>query len=188
MSCERWEEERAKLHALAAAEGTEVDPIVEDVVIGLRLLGFPTVGSCQGHVEPDIYPDGETEERHPYVGISRRVRARRFLYGWAPGQFVSPLWSREVRGSKRERHYMATLGWHVHRPMRDRLRELLDEFRVESGRDSLLFRVQANWHGVRLWPHERPDGPQIELTEENLARYHEELLALGAFLRHRVCG
>lgn len=188
MSCEQWEEERAKLHVLAEHSGIELDPLVEDACIGLRCLGFPTSGSCQGHLEPETYPDGESSPLYPHIGFRRPFRPSRFIYGLEPGQLVSPLWAREVRGNQRERHYMAHLAWNIYRPLGDRLRELLEEFRVESGRERLLFHVRADWTGVYLEPYEQPDGPWIEVTETNLARYHDELLALGAYLKRRVCG
>jgi hypothetical protein len=188
MSCERWEVERAKLQALAERCGIAMDPLVENACIGLRCLGFPTAGSCQGHLEPETYPDGDSSPLYPHIGFRRPFLPSRFIWGWEPGQIVSPLWAREARGNKRERHYMANLAWNLYRPMSERLRELLEEFQVESGRDQLLFRVTADWTGVDLLPNEQPDYPWIEITEANLARYHEELIALGAYLKRRLCG
>jgi hypothetical protein len=187
VSCEEWEKQRAELHAISEDYGVPIDPLVEDAVIGLRCLGFPTFGSCQGHIEPETYPDGQSAQLYPHIGIRRRFLPSRFVYGWEPGEFISPLWVRRVRGNERERHYMAHLAWNVYRPMRDRLLVLLEEFRVESGRSQLLFRVKADWTGVDIEPHEQPGGPWIETTNANLARYHAELIALGVFLKRRVC-
>lgn len=180
-----WERAKAELEAIVAREGTILDPLVAEAVIGLRCLGFPTFGSCQGHLEPEELSDGLVAEHYPHIGFRRPFLPSRFLCGDGIGG-LSALWLRTIRGTQHERHYMAVLAWRVYRPMRFRLLDLQEEFRATTGRDRLLFTFRTSWEGVDMEPHEQPDGPWIEQTEENLTRYQEELIAFGAFLRDKV--
>ncbi len=170
VAAKTWEEAEGELHALAAAEGTRIDPAVSDLVVALRLLGFPTIGSCEGHLEPDE----EGEKREPYVGIRFRL-ARRFIFGAGPSG-LSPLWLSPRDASKRERSYLAALAWKVNRPAVLQLREYLDEFCSETSRGTTFLCVRGSWRGV--WIESAPVD-----DEQTLAAVHAELRGFGQFLR-----
>lgn len=168
-----WEEAEQELRALAAAEGTQIDPAVSDLVVALRLLGFTTIGSCEGHLEPD--EDGE--RREPYVAIRPRL-ARRFIFGDGPGG-VSRLWVDPREATGRDRAYLTALAWRVNRPVALRLRYYLDEFSSTALSGASMLRVKASWRGVRLEPATSID------DAESLAAAQAELRAFGEFLRRQ---
>lgn len=173
MAAQTWKEAEGELHALAAAERTRIDPAVSDLVVALRLLGFPTIGSCEGHLEPD----DEGEKREPYVAIRLRL-ARRFIFGDSPGG-LSPLWLSPKQASKRERSYLAALTWKVNRPVALQLRRYIDDFRSETSRGTTLLRVRCSWRGVRIESAIPVDDAQA------LAVVHAELRGFGQFLRRQ---
>lgn len=174
MAEQTWEEAADDLHALAAAEGTRIDPAVAELVVALRLLGFLTIGSCEGHLEPDE----EGERREPYVAIRLRL-AKRFIFGDGPGG-LSPLWFSPKEASKRERAYLAALAWKVNRPVALRLRQYIYEFCSDTRRDGTLLCVRGSWRGVRIESAVPVDDVQ------SLAAFHAELRAFGQFLRRRL--
>ena len=45
-----WREAELELQA-EISEGEPIDPGGTELVVALRLLGFPTIGSCEGHEE-----------------------------------------------------------------------------------------------------------------------------------------
>jgi hypothetical protein len=169
---ERWERiERALLEGIGEEE-SPLDEGVRDLVVGLRLLGFPTIGSCEGH------PVAAGEELMlPFVGM-RYGLPRRFERDPVT-DMPSPLWLDPSLASPRERWYMAALGWRVYRPMTWRLRGLLERYRVDD------FHVSSTWSGLTLEPREPDDLDSLPEAEVNglIRQWGDQLRSFGVCLR-----
>ncbi len=56
-SQQTWIEEEQRVAAITDALGKGVDEGIKDIVIALRVFGFPTAASCEGHFAwGDLYP------------------------------------------------------------------------------------------------------------------------------------
>ena len=175
----RWDKAVRDLRQ-EAAEAWE-NPLDEEIIelaVALRLLGFPTIGSCAGH------PVVEGKELcAPFVGMRWRM-ASRFE---RDDDEVNKRWYEPDTRSKRERHYLALLAWRRYRPLAWRLRELLALAAPLDGRPCSLH-VYAGWWGITLGPKESEPLETLPAEEATLriAVYRKEMLAFGRFLHHRV--
>lgn len=170
---EQWDwMERALLEGIEEPEAP-LDEGVHDLVVALRLLGFPTIGSCEGHPTRAGQP-----LMLPFVGI-RFGLPRRFERDPVT-DMPSPLWLDPSLASPRERAYMAALGWRVYRPMTWGLRELLERYGLDCD-----YHVSATWSGLTLEPREPADFERLPEDEINalIQRWGDQLRELGASLR-----
>lgn len=182
-----WERMRSELLSIGAGDPEDpgVEPGVLELVTALRLLGLPTVGSCEGHLIDD-----RDELPTPYVGIGKLL-PRRFL----AGDDEDSLYFHTERCSPRERAYLAALGWHRYRPIGWQLRELLDGFYAEQGTPAgeRRLRVRAAWWGCAIEMADLADlDSYAELADrdpdaagELNLRCREQLIALGDYLKRR---
>ncbi|GER84439.1 hypothetical protein KTAU_30750 [Thermogemmatispora aurantia] len=69
-----WQQACDALAQLTDALGTPIDPGIVETVVLLILLGFPTVPSCEGHLDHGT--------PYPWVTVVDRALQRRFLQQW----------------------------------------------------------------------------------------------------------
>src|SRR5579875_1408348 len=69
-----WQQACDALAQLTDAPGTPIDPGIVETVVLLILLGFPTVQSCEGHLDHST--------AYPWVMVAEHALQRRFLQQW----------------------------------------------------------------------------------------------------------
>jgi hypothetical protein len=85
-----WEESRLTVEQITDGLGKGVDPGIKETVVALMVYGFPTTGSCEGHLEWGLpYPwveigepepaDRQTNEQHKREWVRANLRQQQRL-------------------------------------------------------------------------------------------------------------
>jgi hypothetical protein len=88
-----WEAQGRLLRAHAARSGEPLDEETVEALVGLNLLGFPTVGSCGGHETPEL--------EGPWIYMRLRPPYRLSDERWAA------VWNDPGCASREERRFLA---------------------------------------------------------------------------------
>lgn len=172
-----WHEAELELRA-EVSKDEPLDPGVLELVVALRLLGFPTIGSCEGHEEQ--------LDALPFVGCRYRL-AGRFERDEADGA-PNRRWLDPSSCNERERTYLAAVTWRWYRPLALQLRELLAEFYLSNDSNCRCLHVRANHWGLTLEPSSIPSEIELLGSEQaaRVAHLREETRSFGSFLHQRL--
>ncbi len=180
-----WQEACAAFAQQTDALGTPIDPGIFETVVLLNLLGFPTVQSCEGHLDHGT--------PYSWVTVVDRALQRRYLHQW---QQVCQLQEQAYRsgdpaaldGSYRAlaELQLAQAQWNQEETLRARLMELLDAFYDQQPCRCPATRllVQRHHPGLyRIRPVYAADPPPEALRASSLERGQEEMRAWTRALR-----
>ncbi len=156
MSPKTWEDAVQEVEGLADRLGKPIDPLIRPVVSALRAHGFPTTGSCQGHLsrghpypwieitppQPTATDPRAAQEEVRRSGILLRAHLTTFLEGFYSTRPAS--------------RHSTRLGFHF----------------FPFG----LFRLQSV--GAEILPYERTEIRRARITE-----YRAEAASFGQYLR-----
>jgi hypothetical protein len=202
-----WQRELQRLEKVGDKLGYRVDPGIKDTVVAFILNGFPTYGSCEGHLEERR---GKMIKLHPYIAVGLGEPDERFIseaeirqgiadqFGIAPDE----IHENDAAGSAywkyiREHDIQETEEFKAVRAKNEILRkefaEVFEEFYRQKGEsdERLLsirdlgpvghFRIEdAKKNPIK----EIPEG-KLETLREELAREQAEMAAFAKFLRER---
>ncbi|RAQ94635.1 hypothetical protein [Thermogemmatispora tikiterensis] len=180
-----WQEACEALARLTDALGTPIDPGIVETVVLLNLLGFPTVQSCEGHL--DHGPP------YPWVTVVDRALQQRFLQQWQQVCQFQEQAHRSGHPADVDRSYralaelqVAQAQWKQEETLRARLIELLDAFYDQQPCRCPATRllVQRHHPGLyRIRPVYATDPPPEALRASYLERGQEEMRAWTRSLR-----
>lgn len=191
---ERWDLDKERSYAdelaivdrITDGHGTAVDKAIREPVAALRLLGFPTSQSCEGHLERALpypwvdvgeYPSGGELDRMSRMSSSE-------IAAWRESALLaSDLEERIRRGEVEEQRLLDT-----NERYRLRLLTVLDQFyarRVGAHRYRLLMDGHCQFGTFRLQSvgAETANLMNQEGKEGALHRFRKEMPDFGEYLR-----
>jgi hypothetical protein len=182
-----WESAKQDVDRIVDKLGKRIDEKIKPLVLGLRVFGFETTGSCEGHREyARSYPWIEVESRAALrIGGDARfkeleARARASL-------------GHGVEMSKRDQEEQQTMIEAI-RDENEKESRRLERFLVEcsGGRqlEALGVKIERGpWNQIRVTPHAPSPSATRQSSEEDegrkLASYQHRMLQIGEMLRRR---
>ena len=164
-----------------------IDREIIELVCALNVFGVRTQASCAGHPERMFDPPPAPRPvypNRPHVFCRLRPTPARFRQdNYCCTRVPGEPWTRcdDVPYTPRERHALALLIWHHHRPLAHRIRTLIHAY---DPRPASRIHVQADRRGALL------ECRDADLIQEDAApdrhlvlEQREELQAFGSFLQ-----
>jgi hypothetical protein len=180
-----WQQACDALAQLTDALGTPIDPGIFETVVLLNLLGFPTVQSCEGHLDHGT--------AYPWVTVAEQALQRRYLQQWQQVCQLQEQAHQSGDPAALDRYYralaelqLAQAQWKQEETLRARLIALLDAFYAQQPCRCPATRllVQRHHPGLyRIRPVYAADPPPEALRASYLERGQEEMRAWTRYLR-----
>lgn len=71
-----WQQKLQELERVGDKLGYRIDPGIKETVAAFILNGFPTRGSCEGHLEER---QGKMVKLHPYIAVGLDAPSERYV-------------------------------------------------------------------------------------------------------------
>ncbi len=176
-----WQTVTEQMEQTTDALGKGIDPGIFETVVALNVLGIPTVGSCEGHLERAVAAPWVDVEPPEALSLRQRLRELQAQEGvqrtpgatYIPSDAVSRL-----RQEIKERELIA----------RRQVMTLLDAFYRERWvpYDCRLIISNRDWLGRSRIECQGTDFQELAeppLRQQKLAEYQGEMQAFAAFLK-----
>lgn len=180
---ERWQIVAAQMERTTDVLGKGIDPGVFETVVALNVLGIPTVGSCEGHLERAVAAPWVDVEPPEVLALRQQLRELQDQEGVqrTPGVTYTPSEAvQRLRQEIKEQQLAARL----------KVMTLLDAFYRERWvpYDRRLIITNRDWLGRSRIECQGTDFQEVAeptLRQQKLVEYQQEMQAFAAFLKKR---
>ncbi len=178
---ERWERMATQLAQVTDRLGNPIDPGIFETVVTLNLLGFPTVMSCEGHLDHGMGAPWVDVEPPGVEALRQEIRHRE--HAATPDTPPTALHEEVARLRREARAQQLCL--------REQLMRYLQAFYQEHQApfDQRLTLVSCEWLGRTRLENQGAELQEIAeppTRQRNLSAYQAEMHAFTAFLRRQI--
>ncbi len=168
---ERWQKNRDRINRIVDENGDPVDKGIREVVTAFNVNGFPTTGSCQGHIESGLGSSG------PWIDVQTPESEEGLAL--LESNALNDVDRKEIEAELEPnyRKYLASMVQALSNFYETRHVPFEQQLSIQGSRP-FSFRVQNNGSGL-------PQAKSAEEQQKKLRIYQTELLAFGEFLKER---